>query len=112
MNNPNLLIISLIISIFIHCSSEQIRDSSDGVCVSGNCIDGSGTKEYQTGDKYIGGFKEGLFHGFGRLSIVETGEIYTGEFKEGRKFGQGTLYDKDRKILYSGKWKNGNRIDQ
>ena len=41
------------------------------------------------GDKYIGEFKDGLFHGQGTYTWA-SGEKYVGDFKDDNKHGQGT----------------------
>lgn len=51
-----------------------------------NVYDGTGTY-YEDGYKYIGGFKNGRFHGQGKL-YDEKGNLKYGEFKEGKYIGQ------------------------
>lgn len=49
-------------------------------CVSGNCVDGSGTQVYADGSKYVGDFKNGMSEGQGEF-ISANGEKYAGLFK-------------------------------
>jgi antitoxin component YwqK of YwqJK toxin-antitoxin module len=81
--------------------------NTDG-CVSGNCKDGWGTKEYLNGGKYIGNFVDSLPSGDGRFQYP-NGEVYSGEFKNGKPHGYGTLYAPNKSVLYTGNWKDGNR---
>ena len=59
-------------------------------CVTGNCLEGSGTFIDPEDGKYIGEFKDGTFNGRGSFSSPE-GEKYTGNFKNGAFDGEGTL---------------------
>ncbi|MCB1141577.1 MAG: hypothetical protein KDK54_05025 [Leptospiraceae bacterium] len=108
--NRNRILIFTIALVFFSCASDQKMEiPDDGKCVSGDCTNGSGTKEFLNGDKYVGQFKSHLFHGQGNHMIAATGERYAGEFENGRRHGFGTLYDKDRKPIYSGNWKKGKK---
>jgi hypothetical protein len=51
-----------------------------------NC---QGTFTFANGDKYVGEFKDGKYHGQGTATYVD-GRKYIGEFKDGNKNGQGT----------------------
>lgn len=94
----------------ISCSSEQKMEiPDDGICVSGDCINGSGTKEFANGDKYVGQFQNHLFHGQGNHWTATSEERYAGEFKKGQRDGFGTLYDKNRVPIYSGNWNRGKK---
>ncbi len=73
-------------------------------CVSGNCVNGTGTYFYVGGDKYVGEFKNGEKEGQGAFTWAD-GNKYVGEFKNGEKEGQGTFtwVSGDK---YVGAWKN------
>ena len=58
--------------------------------------------------KYVGDFKNNLYHGKGTLSV--NNDTYSGNFKEGSFHGQGTLSINDKQI-YSGKFQNGFAIE-
>ncbi|MBQ9212921.1 MAG: hypothetical protein IJ150_03155, partial [Bacteroidales bacterium] len=40
-------------------------------CVSGNCEDGYGTVNLENGDRYVGFFDGGYFHGFGSYIFAD-----------------------------------------
>ncbi len=75
-----------------------------------NCY---GTFVWDSGDKYVGEFKEGLPHGQGTHTFVnrekydtsEYGEKYEGEFQDLHFHGQGTLTFPDGS-KWVGAWKN------
>ena len=67
---------------------------------------GIGTFTFANGVKYIGEWKDALFHGYGTL-IFGNGDKYVGEFKNGQSHGEGIGYGADGKIRQSGLWKNG-----
>ncbi len=88
----NRYLIPVVAFILITASSEKLMAE----CISGNCVEGTGTKIYPSGSKYIGEFKEGKEHGKGTLYFF-NGSSYEGEFRNGKFHGTG-------KIRYS----NGN----
>ena len=59
-------------------------------CIKGDCNNGYGTYTWNTGDKYVGEFKDGKGHGQGTYTYA-NGDIYVGEFKDDKKHGQGTV---------------------
>lgn len=61
-----------------------------GKLISGNIINGKGTKLYTKSD-----------------SLVKAGWKYVGNFKNGFESGQGMLYDDGGKLVYNGSWNNG-----
>jgi len=81
----------------------------DGKCVSGNCINGEGTMEYQIPNtKYIGQWKDGKRHGQGTMTYPDGGK-YTGQWKNDKRDGKGKMsyYKGD---TYSGEWKEGKNV--
>lgn len=74
--------------------------------------DGEGTWSSPDGTEYIGGFKDGKFHGNGTF-IKSDGTKYVGEFQAGKYHGRGTLelplsrnqFDHD--LTYVGEFRNG-----
>ncbi|MCB1179028.1 MAG: 2-isopropylmalate synthase, partial [Leptospiraceae bacterium] len=82
-------------------------------------------------EKYIGYFKNGNYHGYGKMITVDgdyyegefkndkfdgngyirykDGYLYVGKFKDGKRNGEGTLYKK----MYDGVWENDirNKVD-
>lgn len=66
-------------------------------------------KEYIDGAlEYDGEYKDGNFHGKGKLYFKNSKQIkYDGNFTHGKYDGKGTLYDESGKKIYSGKWNMG-----
>jgi len=79
-------------------------------CVSGDCINGYGSYNFDNGDLYVGTWKNGSKHGNGNY-YWKSGKVYCGEFKEGKFDGFGSLmYGIDANLeCYIGSWKNGLR---
>ncbi len=59
-------------------------------CISGDCINGFGTKQFLSGSKYAGQFKNGKENGQG-IYYFFNGSRYEGEFENGNFHGQGKL---------------------
>ena len=53
------------------------------------------------GEKYVGEWQEGKFHGQG--TFIHEGRKYIGEWKKGKKYGQGT-YTYANGDKYVGEW--------
>ena len=67
---------------------------------------GCGVLTYPDLTKYVGEYKNGLYHGQGTLTSEKgdfEGDRYVGEFKEGKKHGQGTYTWSDGR-KYVGEW--------
>ena len=60
---------------------------------------------YNTGNYYIGEFKDGYKHGQGTFWWA-SGKKYVGEWKNDQRNGQGTIYFVDES-KYVGEWKDG-----
>ena len=60
---------------------------------------GVGTLVYPDGNKYVGDFMNGLFHGQGIYTIASDGYSYIGEYRIGSLW-KGTMKEKDGKIDY------------
>ena len=54
-------------------------------------MNGQGTYYYASGDEYIGEIKDGIMHGQGTYSYV-NGDKHEGNYKDGDKHGQGTYF--------------------
>jgi len=66
-----------------------------------NCF---GTLYYRpSGDKYVGGFRDGRQHGQGTFTYRD-GSSYTGEFKDGQYNGQGTFFLPNGSVRSQGFW--------
>jgi hypothetical protein len=73
------------------------------VCLSGNCMDGFGQQQDEDGTLYSGYFKNGLFHGKGKL-VFSSGDTYEGGFYRGSFEGYGT-YTWSTGKKYQGEWR-------
>ena len=60
---------------------------------------GVGTVDYPDGNKYVGEFMNGLFHGQGIYTIASDGYSYIGEYRIGSLWN-GTMKEKDGTIDY------------
>lgn len=74
-------------------------------CVSGDCQDGYGIQKDSEGSQYEGQFKNGLFHGIGRIEYID-GEYYEGSFYKNEFEGNG-FYRWKSGTIYKGAWKEG-----
>ena len=77
----------------------------------GDCWNGQGTYTWESGDEYVGEWKDGKRHGQGTQTQLILGSKYVGEWKDGVAHGQGTyLFPSGKK--YVGEWKDGNEHGQ
>ena len=83
-----------------------------GQCVSGDCENGYGTYTFDNGDKYVGEWWNGKFHGLGTYTY-SNGDKYVGEHKDDKIHGQGTYTygprSKNSGDFFSGEYKDGVR---
>jgi hypothetical protein len=109
----------IFIAFAINCSKNTAQIKTDDPkpvienedkCISGDCVNGWGTKIYKNGGKYVGEFKNSIENGSANYTNPQ-GEVYAGEYVNGKKEGYGTLYGKDKKIIYFGTWKNDAKLD-
>lgn len=83
-------------------------------CIFGDCANGYGTLEIKTTlgtNTYRGNFKDGLYHGNGKLTeLVSFTEraYYDGNWEAGVKSGRGTYFN-GKSELYIGEWKDDKR---
>ena len=75
-------------------------------CIKGDCQNGFGVKNYQTGT-YTGRWKNGLRHGQGKY-VWNNGDMYDGEWFEDERNGFGTYIWHDGS-KYLGNYSNGVR---
>merc|ERR1719389_1390497 len=75
--------------------------------------EGQGHATWQDGRTYEGGFREGRFHGFGRMEwTTKYGmQLYEGEYVDDLKHGQGKFTWADGRS-YDGAWFEGRRHGQ
>ncbi|SVD05664.1 uncharacterized protein METZ01_LOCUS358518, partial [marine metagenome] len=96
---------------------QSLTGITDRECTYGNCIDGRGTLKLSSQwgkGEYMGNFKDGEFHGYGRLevpiSFIEE-EVYAGNWVKGLREGRGTHWNGKGK-LYIGERGNNKRHGQ
>lgn len=90
---------------------------TDRQCVRGDCAEGEGTLELSTPwgkGRYVGAFKGGEFHGYGRLELPISflaREVYVGDWREGERSGRGKHWN-GQGNLYIGEWEHDKRNGQ
>ena len=90
-----------------------------GKCLEGDCENGRGTFDYQTGMKYIGDWQNGKEHGRGKMTLelgttyegsgtytLPDGRVYVGEWRDGKPEGEGTE-SHPIGTSYEGQWHDG-----
>ncbi len=77
-------------------------------CVSGNCVNGKGKKEYANGNTYEGDFVNGKRQGQGTFTYA-NGQIYIGQFSDDLRNGKGKFTFSDGSI-YEGSFVKDNFI--
>jgi hypothetical protein len=60
-------------------------------------------------NRYFGGWKNGVFHGYGTFMYYD-GTIFQGKFKSGQRKGKGTMYWSNGDALF-GRW-NGPDVEK
>jgi len=97
--------------------SQTLAGITNEECTYGDCIEGRGTlkltSQWGKGE-YMGIFKSGKFHGYGRLEVpisFTEEEVYAGNWVEGIREGRGTHWNGKGK-LYIGEWRNNKRHGQ
>ena len=75
-------------------------------CISGNCTNGTGTYIFQSGDKYIGSFRNSEYSGQGTFFFA-SGDKYVGEWSNNTYNGQGSYTFSADNRKYVGAWKDG-----
>lgn len=100
-------------------------------CIEGNCTDGTGTYQYESGNQYSGHWKDGQINGRGTYYYLDRGEKYVGQWRNGIMHGRGAyFFSNGEKYVgeyregvmqgegiyyyasgnrYEGEWKNGKR---
>ena len=67
-----------------------------------NCF---GTLTWPNGEKYVGEFRDGKYHGQGTTTFPD-GRKYVGEWRDNRQHGVGISYRADGSVLSSGRWED------
>jgi hypothetical protein len=94
------------IKFFIYFLTLQnfIFAQNKGLCISGDCANGFGYYRWETGDYYLGNFKNFLPDGLGVL-YYRIGKKYIGHFEKNSFNGAGTLFYQNGESR-KGIWKN------
>ena len=98
-------------------SAQSLSSVLEEECVYGDCASGRGTLALKTQwgpGEYVGNFRDGEFHGYGRLEIpisFTEREVYVGNWVIGIREGRGTHWNGKGK-LYIGQWENNKRNGQ
>jgi hypothetical protein len=79
---------------------------SNAQCLSGNCVDGFGKYQYESGNTFEGTFKtskkiNGTF-------IYASGDKYIGDYQDNKRYGQGVFYYKSGN-RFEGEFQNGQK---
>ncbi|MDR0606623.1 MAG: hypothetical protein LBG80_20320 [Bacteroidales bacterium] len=102
-------ILFLIIVFPLTAFSQSVK-YDNGKCTEGNCLNGYGTFEFHSGqfagDKYVGYFKNGKFHGRGRYDYDKSKAYYDGLWNNGIREDTNAVYVSVN-YKYRGSYKNG-----
>ena len=83
-----LALTSLCALLFSELAAQSLKDVTEEDCVYGDCNDGRGTLQLKTPwglGEYIGDFRNGEFHGYGRLEVpisFTQRAVYAGNWRE------------------------------
>jgi len=81
-----------------------ISFGKDKRCIEGDCKDGHGSFEYETGTIYHGDWVNGVEHGHGEMITMDG--VYIGSYENGAPHGKGIFKLKSGRT-YSGEWEYG-----
>ena len=68
---------------------------------------GFGEHKSPDGDLYVGAWKDGSRHGFGKLCLADGGHVFEGTWGHGNMVGIGTWTCQETGNSYKGKWERG-----
>lgn len=71
--------------------------------------DGFGISTRRDGSSYQGDFVKGQLHGVGRYTFP-SGAVYTGSFAQGKMCGSGRKISADGALVHDGEWANGKPV--
>jgi MORN repeat len=63
-------------------------------CISGDCVNGFGTRTWESGDWYVGNFRNSKMQNYG-FFYWKNGKSYHGEWLDGKMHGRGELRQSD-----------------
>ena len=112
------LAVGLVFSLYsLSITAQSLAEVTAEKCVLGDCTEGRGRLELSTKwgkGEYFGNFRDGEFHGRGRLEIpisFVAKSIYDGNFDMGIRSGRGTYWN-GKGNLYIGQWRDDLRNGQ
>ncbi|MEX0619427.1 MAG: hypothetical protein WDZ76_07845 [Pseudohongiellaceae bacterium] len=114
LNHPERLAGLLLLGLVLAAGpagAQMLLEQTGGECVYGDCGNGRGTMEIRVPQGkavYRGYFKDGEFHGQGRLEeplSPNDKAIYDGNWEAGQRSGRGTFWN-GKGNLYIGQWRN------
>jgi len=85
----------------IWANNKLVKESGNG-CISGDCDNGYGIYLYESGNKYLGVFKNGKPFAQGTM-FYANGEKYVGKIVNEQRNGEGTLFETDG-LIKEGAW--------
>ena len=91
-------------------TAKPISTSTTTICLSGNCLNGSGQYRFATGAVYEGYFVNGKASGKGKVTYADT-STYVGDFVNGKMEGRG-IYLYANGNTYRGDWANNVKSGQ
>jgi hypothetical protein len=80
-------------------------------CITGDCENGVGHLVDRTEQgliRYRGNFRDGKYHGFGKLELLDRKITYKGNFLDGKRQGRGSEWNAENNV-YIGLWRNDRR---
>jgi hypothetical protein len=83
---------------------KDVARISNSICITGDCVNGFGQQEDHLGNVYTGYFSNGLYHGKGKL-VMMNGDSYEGDFVRGSFEGEG-VYTWENGDKYRGEWRD------
>ena len=89
-----------IISFYLACCSAHAQQ---GICLSGNCQEGYGHFQWQSGEEYFGNFEAGKMSGYG-IFYWQNKRKFVGNWQQGQMHGEGILFYENG-IMKKGLWK-------
>jgi len=101
----------------------EAADDPEIGCLRGDCINGYGILVQETEEgltHYRGEFRDGQYHGDGRLEYLDLERVYKGDWLVGMRHGRGTLSERSvnwspvNRIydVYISNWRNDRRHGQ
>ncbi|MET2986467.1 MORN repeat-containing protein [Aureibaculum conchae] len=109
-----LIYLFLLVPLYITAQTEDTKPTAEKQenkviieeCIAGNCANGKGTMQYQTG-VYEGYWKSGLRDGEGKYTWA-NGDVYEGQWMQDKRHGMGTYVWNDGS-KYKGNYSHGIR---